>query len=62
LTAEEVPAISGWLVEEGAQEYTQRTADRLTSDALDALQQAASGSDAALALRELADRLLKRKH
>lgn len=62
LKPEEVPMVSNWLVEEGAQEYTQKNADRLTAEALDALEQSTRGNEAALALREMADMLLKRKY
>ena len=60
---EDVPVLSGWLAEEGAEAFTQETADRLTAQARAALDQVVDDrSDAAVALRELADLLLKRKN
>ena len=50
------------LEEEGAHAYTLETAERLTAKALSDLQQAACGNDAADALFELTQSLLKRKN
>lgn len=57
---EEVERLAKMLVQEGAQQYTEEAADRLTREALDALDQATEGSNGALALRRLAEVLLKR--
>lgn len=63
LAAEEVPLISAWLAEDGAQEFTLQTADRLTSAALQALSIAIMDHDeAGTALRALALALLQRKN
>lgn len=57
---EEVGRLARMLVEEGAQTYTEQAADRLTREALAALDQAGEGSDMALSLRRLAENLLMR--
>jgi geranylgeranyl diphosphate synthase type I len=62
ITPAEVPHLARILVEDGAQEYTLATADRLTHQALAALDRASRNQPAAEALRELADSLLKRKN
>ena len=56
--AEQVAAL---LAREGAKDYTQQTADRLTRLALDALHDAAQPSDLTDALLDLSSRLLQRK-
>jgi geranylgeranyl diphosphate synthase, type I len=61
ISADEAPEIAGLLAGEGAQEYTQRTADDLNRQALEALEVAAPGSDFRDALVELTARLLLRK-
>ena len=50
------------LVDEGAQSYTAQTADRLTAEALQALDEAAGSSAEAEALRSLAETLLNRSN
>lgn len=57
---EEVERLAQMLVQESAQQYTEQAADRLTREALAALDQAGEGSDGAQALRRLAETLLKR--
>jgi len=57
---EEVERLAQMLVQEGAQQYTEQAADRLTREALAALDQAGEGSDGTVALRRLAETLLKR--
>jgi geranylgeranyl diphosphate synthase type I len=60
--SEEVPGLAAMLVEEGAQAFTLKTADELTEKSLQALELAiCSSNDACVALRELADQLLRRK-
>lgn len=62
VSPEEVPALAGWLEEKGARDHTEREADRLTGDALAALERATGGQpEKANALRELAMNLLKRR-
>ncbi len=58
---EEVSETARQLAAEGAKDYAQHMADQLTSKALHALQAAQPQGDGALALRDLADLLLKRK-
>jgi geranylgeranyl pyrophosphate synthase len=48
------------LIDEGTQAYTEATADRLTGEALVALDVACEHNEAAEALRELANQLLRR--
>jgi geranylgeranyl diphosphate synthase type I len=60
--ADEVPRLSQLLVEEGAQSFTEQTANRLTREALDALDRAGEGSESANALRLLAEKLLNRSN
>jgi geranylgeranyl diphosphate synthase type I len=62
ISAEEAPALAHMLEAEGAAQYTLDAAARLTSEAVDALDQAAAGSPASEALRELTHALLKRKN
>jgi geranylgeranyl diphosphate synthase type I len=68
ITAAEVPELAHMLEQEGAYTYTLETAERLTAQAMAALQRAvtnsptASASDASRALEELSGALLKRKH
>jgi geranylgeranyl diphosphate synthase type I len=61
ISPEEAPEIARLLAGEGAQEYTQRTADQLNQEAIQALEAAAPHSDYKDALYELAARLLQRK-
>jgi geranylgeranyl diphosphate synthase type I len=64
---EEVPALAGMLEEEGAQEHTLQTAEKLTQQALDALRDATAASqsdcarEAAQSLHSLTQALLRRK-
>ena len=68
ITAEEVPHLAQMLEQEGAYAYTLETAERLTAQAMTALEkavahsQAACASDASRALEELTHMLLKRKN
>ena len=57
---EEVAVLAKMLVDEGAQAYTDAVADRLTSEALVALNSACDRNEAASALYELANQLLRR--
>lgn len=57
---EEVEYVRGLLEEEGAREFTQKEADRLTAEALQWLDRADPQGDAGAALRELALKLLNR--
>ncbi|HEY9086974.1 MAG TPA: polyprenyl synthetase family protein [Anaerolineaceae bacterium] len=59
---EEVSELAQMLVDEGAQSYTAQTADRLTAEALQALDEAAGSSAEAEALRSLAETLLNRSN
>ena len=61
LTAEEVPCLAAQLEEEGARAYTQQSANALTTQALQALREAAPRGEAGLALEELAHKLLGRQ-
>jgi geranylgeranyl pyrophosphate synthase len=56
-----VGALAAQLEAEGAREYTQVEANRLTDEALQALDEARPQGEAGAALRELADRLLQRQ-
>ncbi len=58
---DEVAELAQRLDSEGARDYTQQTADRLTHQALQALQDAQPAGEAGAALYELADLLLKRQ-
>lgn len=58
---EEVPAIAAQLEAEGARDYAQAEANRLTEAALDALEHAQPQGDAGLALTQLANKLLQRE-
>lgn len=58
---EEVRKLAGWLVEEGAQSFTEEEGNRLTSESIQALEVTGVSGDAAEALRSLADYLLIRK-
>ncbi len=62
ITIEEVPQLAEELRDEGAKEFTLAQADRLTSEALQALHEAIIEPTAGLALEELALNLLKRTH
>lgn len=68
IASTEVPALARMMEEEGAYAYTLETAERLTAQAMDALQQAvalsrsACASDASRALEDLSHALLKRKN
>ena len=68
ITADEVPVLAQMLEREGSYTYTLETAERLTTRAMTALQQAVSlsltscASDASRALEELSHFLLKRKN
>ena len=62
VSQDEVPSLADLLAEEGAKEFTQREADRLTGEALDALEQIGEKNEASKVLRELANLLLNRKH
>lgn len=56
----EAPQLAQWLIEEGAQTYTEQQASRYTGEALSALDQARLDNPYGAALRELAHLLLKR--
>lgn len=61
VTNEEVQALAAQLETEGARDYTQREANRLTTAALNALEQARPRGEAGQALQQLANRLLQRE-
>ncbi|MBN1669202.1 MAG: polyprenyl synthetase family protein [Anaerolineales bacterium] len=61
VAAQQVPALAALLEAEGARNYTQQEAERLTEMALQALQQAKPQGEAGQALSELANQLLKRQ-
>lgn len=61
ITPAEVPELAHLLAEEGAREYTQSSANRLTRQALEALDDAEPQGEAGDALRALAYRLLERQ-
>jgi len=61
ITSDEVPALAKQLESEGSASYTQEAADRLTRQALEALEHAAPQGAAGEALYALALRLLQRK-
>jgi geranylgeranyl diphosphate synthase type I len=58
---DEVPDLANQLEAEGAKDYAQNEADRLTESALNALQQARPIGKAGLALTQLANQLLNRE-
>lgn len=60
ITPEEAPQLAQWLIEEGAQVYTEQQASLYTTEALTALEQAGLDNPYGTALRELALMLLKR--
>jgi len=62
ITPSEVPDIARLLVNEGAQDYTMQVANRLTAEALEALEAGSISGEAGAALRALAAKLLERKH
>ncbi len=61
LTAEDLPGMTLQLEVEGAREYIQHEADRLTQTALAALREAEPATEAGAALEELARRLIARQ-
>lgn len=61
LSREEVPALAAQLAREGAQAFTQDTADQMTDLAMQSLRQADPQAEAGEALFELTNRLLKRQ-
>jgi geranylgeranyl diphosphate synthase, type I len=62
VTPAEVPQLAQLLVDEGAQEYTEQLADRLTAEALEALDAGSISIESGAALRSLAIKLLGRKN
>jgi geranylgeranyl diphosphate synthase type I len=60
ITPEEAPQLAQCLEAEGAKDYTQNEANRLTNSALDALKKACPSGEAGRALTQLAHRLLQR--
>ena len=61
IAPEEVPALAAQLEAEGARDYAQNTANRLTGAALEALEQAHPQGEAGDALMQLANKLLQRE-
>lgn len=61
LQAEEVPELAAILEAEGGREFVEQETDRLTKQALEALERSQTQGEAGDALRELADYLLQRK-
>jgi geranylgeranyl diphosphate synthase type I len=61
ITSAEVPALAAQLEVEGARTYTQDTADQLTENALNALDDACPQGEAGEALHSLATHLLHRQ-
>ena len=61
LTTPEIPALAAQLEAEGARTYTQDSANRLTKEALNALEDARPQGEAGEALRSTATRLLSRQ-
>ncbi len=61
-TPAEVPALAAALETDGARAYTEAVAASLTTQALEALDEAAPQGDAGAALRSLAHHLLRREH
>ncbi len=62
VTPDEVTLLARQLESEGSADYTQKTADQLTRQALKALEQAAPQGDSGEALFTLAKKLLQRRH
>jgi geranylgeranyl diphosphate synthase type I len=60
IRVEEVTDLAKMLIDEGAQAYTEAAADRLTGEAVVALDAACEQNEAAQALHELANQLLRR--
>ncbi len=60
IAIQEVPQIAELLEKEGAREYTQTTADRLTNEALSALSEVVEENEAAKVLHQLSFDLLRR--
>jgi geranylgeranyl pyrophosphate synthase len=58
---EEVTDVAQMLVNEGAREFSEREAERLTNQALGGLEKVNPKNEAGLALKELAENLLHRK-
>ncbi|HUH98527.1 MAG TPA: polyprenyl synthetase family protein [Anaerolineales bacterium] len=58
---EEVAEVAGMLAEEGAREYAQREAERLTAQALETLAELNPGNEAGRALVDLTNKLLNRR-
>ena len=61
ISTDEVAAVADQLEVEGARQYTQDAADRLTGAALESLESALPAGDAAEGLAQLAQRLVKRE-
>jgi geranylgeranyl diphosphate synthase type I len=61
ISPQEAPSIANMLAEEGAQDYTQQQVDRLTDQAIHALDYAHPQGEAGAALVELATQLLHRR-
>lgn len=61
ITPSETETLANQLENEGARKYTQDSATRMTEQALHALAQANSGAEAGDALKDLANRLLRRE-
>ena len=60
--ANEVDRLTNWLIEEGAQDHTEMMVDKLTKQALKALEQAVpEENEASAALKELAEKMALRK-
>jgi geranylgeranyl diphosphate synthase, type I len=62
ITSEEVPYIAKLLVENGAQEYTQKMSEKLTSDAIRSLERLGYNNDAVDILRNLVGSLTHRQN
>ena len=58
---EEIKGLAEIMIEEGAGEYTENTADRLTKEALQILDQITNQDDPGNSLKELTTTLLSRK-
>ncbi|MDH5506360.1 MAG: hypothetical protein OEZ02_04000, partial [Anaerolineae bacterium] len=61
VTAEDVPELAAQLEAEGARQYAQDAASRLTQQALDMLSQAKPQGAANLALQQLTEQLITRE-
>lgn len=61
ISLEQAPAVANLLEQEGAHRFTQAAADRLTAEALQALDEAQPRGEAGQLLRDLANRLLQRQ-